>query len=397
MVYAGALAQLEELRGGIGEPALAATGGDLLARIRRLMGQDLPDRRNLGPAGAALAAALVLGIAIAAASAPAIRAQPPAPRAAQAAPVAQTVTIPAPPVQAAQIQAAPNKTPPVQTAAPQPPAATTPKFDVASIRPCDPNEVPPGGRGGGRATGSFRVDCVNVMTLIERAYVRFADGRNRSPMLTSLTKIEGGPAWIRSDLYTIEAAAEGAPAPMMKDGPMMQALLEDRFRLKIRRETREVPAYSLTPARGGSKLQPAKLGNCTAADFIDAPFPPLPVGTDDRQCKFFWNANKGPNRIVAARSSSVEDFTAFLTRIMDRRVFDKTGVTELVDFRLVFAPDDTTPGIAALRGVPDAPSDDPAGASIFTALQQQLGLKLESIKGPREYLVIDHVERPSEN
>jgi uncharacterized protein (TIGR03435 family) len=70
---------------------------------------------------------------------------------------------------------------------------------------------------------------VTVMSLIEGAYVRFADGKNRSPMLTVLTKIDGGPAWINSDQYTIEAEADGNFTPMMMDGPMMQTLLEDRF------------------------------------------------------------------------------------------------------------------------------------------------------------------------
>jgi uncharacterized protein (TIGR03435 family) len=242
------------------------------------------------------------------------------------------------------------------------------------------------------------VDCVSVRTLIERAYVRFADGKNRSPMLTSLTKIEGGPAWIGSDLYTIEAETEGTQTPMMMDGPMMQALLEERFDLKIHRETREVPIYALTEAKGGSKIQPAKQGPCVAADFVDSAFASDFLRQDDRQCRFFWHSRKGPNIIVATRSTSIEDVVAFFTRTMDRLVINRTGITGLVDFRLVYAPDESTPVTSTFTAPDDAStSADPAGPSIFTALQQQLGLKLEPAKGPREYLVIDSVSRPSEN
>lgn len=104
-----------------------------------------------------------------------------------------------------------------------------PKFDVASIRPCRPDAVPAGGRGVAAPAATLRLNCVPLRSVIEDAYIRFAGGVNRSPMLTALTKIEGGPGWINSDRYTIEAKSEGAQSLLMKAGPMMQALLEDRF------------------------------------------------------------------------------------------------------------------------------------------------------------------------
>src|SRR5580704_13281454 len=113
--------------------------------------------------------------------------------------------------------------------------APRPKFDVASIRPCDPNAAPPGGRSGGKSAGSttrVRRNCVTVMALIEESYVRFAGSENRSPMLTTLTKIQGAPAWLSSEQYTIEAEAEGNFSIAMQVGPMMQSLLEDRFQLR---------------------------------------------------------------------------------------------------------------------------------------------------------------------
>jgi bla regulator protein BlaR1 len=307
----------------------------------------------------------------------------------------------------AQVIAPAKAPPPVPPSAPptpvvQPAAAERPKFDIASIKPCDPDAAEIGGRGGkgGNGNARYRRNCVTVMTLIENAYIRFAGGKNRSPMLTQLTKVEGGPGWLRTDTYTIEAEAEGTFPLMMMDGPMMQSLLEDRFQLRVHRETREGPGYELTVAKGGSKIQPAKQGPCLESDFVDAQFPfgPPPPGMENVNCRFFFNTRKGPNVIKSGRSETMEDLTADLTRTVDRLVVDKTGITEKFDFRLTFAPDENTPGEAgalSADGVATAP--DPAGPSIFTAVQEQLGLKLEPAKGAREYLVIDSVSRPSAN
>ena len=264
----------------------------------------------------------------------------------------------------------------------------------------------------------YRRNCVTVKTLIENAYVRFADGRNRSPLLTGLTKIEGGPAWIDADQYTVEAEADGSFPPMMMDGPMMQTLLEDRFQLKIHRDTREGPVYELTPAKGGLKIQPAKEGPCVPADFIDSPLPFLeaPPGMEKTSCRFFWTSRKGPNVIRSARGASMAEFIATLSTTLDRMVIDKTGITDKVDFRLSYSPDESTPGAPAetpqttqdsatlLPNVYDgqkvdaiSTAPDPAGPSIFTALEQQLGLKLIPARGAREYLVIDSISRPTPN
>jgi uncharacterized protein (TIGR03435 family) len=281
-------------------------------------------------------------------------------------------------------------------ARPEPQA--TPRFDVASIRPCKPDAAPAGGRGGPASTAILRLNCTPLRPVIEDAYIRFADGKNGkipSPILTGLTKIEGGPGWINSDRYTIEAKSEGVQTVSMKAGPMMQALLEDRFQLRVHRETREGLVYELTIAKGGSKLQPARQGPCLTSDFAGVPLPPgfpLPIPGDDRQCNLIFNVPKAPNAIAVARSSTMENFASLLTAITGQLVVDKTGINEPFDYRLVYFPEDGIP-LAA-----DAPiSDDPPAASIFTVLQDELGLKLERARGPRECLVIDHIERPSEN
>jgi uncharacterized protein (TIGR03435 family) len=263
--------------------------------------------------------------------------------------------------------------------------AERPKFDAASIKPCDPDAARAGGRGG-RDSAHFRRNCVTVRTLIQDAYIRFADGNSGNPMLTPLTKIEGGPAWIDTDQYTIEAELEEAATGAAMGGPMMQTLLEDRFQLRVHREKREGPIYELIVAKGGSKLIPAKQGPCVRSDFADSSFPYFdpPPGTPDQQCSFFLTFPKGPNRIMTARNTSMEGLTAVLTRDVGRLVVDKTGIKEKVDFRMVYSGGD--PAAAEFEEAP-----------ILTAIQQQLGLKLEPARGPRDYLVIDSISRPSSN
>jgi uncharacterized protein (TIGR03435 family) len=391
-IYANALAQLEELRGSISEPAVAATGGDLLARIRRLTGvNETAQPRIPVSAGSILIAFLAIAALAVTGHAPSIHAQSPAPHKVQTPPPIATLS--AAPVQVA--QASPPQTP-AKTPATHPAPAATPKFDVVSIRLCkDFNGGPGRGSGGGTPAatpGRLRMNCRSVQSLIGQAYRNDRSSPRGTP-------IEGGPAWIDADLYTIEAEAEGAPDLSTMQGEMLQALLEDRFRLKIHRETRDVPAYALTVARGGPKLQPFQDGECTQ-HVAGAPRP----GPDEKP----WcgtggmrTVRNGPNLTWDVRGMSFLNFSVFFGIVLDRPVIDKTGITGVFDFHLEFAPDETTAGPASPFGpiaAPQTTPSDPAGGpSIFTAFQNQLGLKLESSKAPAEFLIIDRVERPSEN
>jgi uncharacterized protein (TIGR03435 family) len=190
-----------------------------------------------------------------------------------------------------------------------------------------------------------------------------------------------GPAWIDSDRYSIDAKAEGAPSLETMRGPMMQALLEERFQLEIRRKTREVPVYALVVSRGGPKLPPTKEGSCTPLDLArTAPRAP----GDKPWCAVSSTVRKGPNVVWDARGLTLAAFAESLG--LDRPVIDKTGIAGVFDFHLEFAPDES------------AGSVDPARApSIFTALPEQLGLRLTPAKGPSEFLVVDRLEKPSEN
>ncbi|SPE43530.1 membrane hypothetical protein [Candidatus Sulfopaludibacter sp. SbA3] len=259
----------------------------------------------------------------------------------------------------------------------QTPAAVAPKFDVASVKPCPPGDG--GGRGsngGGASPGRLSENCMTVAQLIRSAYVEFADGRQN--FLPLFVPIEGGPAWIHSDRYTIEATTEGTPGFATMRGPMLQALLEERFRLKIHSASREVPVYALTVAKGGPKLQPTSPGSCVPLDYsLPAPYPQF-CGTPKR--------GEPGLRLIGA---TMADLCKMLSvpEMMERPVIDKTGIAGTFDIQI--------PGPGELhRGVPDDPS---SSAFELQSAIQKLGLKLESAKGPGKFFVIDRVERPSEN
>jgi uncharacterized protein (TIGR03435 family) len=159
--------------------------------------------------------------------------------------------------------------------------------------------------------------------------------------------------------------------------------------LKIHSETKETAVYALTTTKGGSKLPPFKEGSCTPADTVQ---PPGTRAQDEKpRCGFGGVRIKPPMLILEARRISLDEFTKNVLSILDRPTINQTRIAGLFDFHLEFAPDETTPALPRL-----APSDN-SGPSIFTAIQEQLGLKLAPAKGPGTFLVIDHVERPSEN
>lgn len=192
-------------------------------------------------------------------------------------------------------------------------------------------------------------------------------------------------------MYRIEAKADGRSSSEMMHGPMLQTLLEDRFKLKIRREIKEGPMYALTLGKGSFKLKPFQEGSCIQMPLTFS-LPSLPTG--QRYCKVLVSFRPS----IDAEGSTLTEFAKSLNLVVDRPVIDKTGITGRFDIHLEFAHDEATPGLRGLvPGTPAAAASDPVGPTIFTAIQEQLGLKLTPAKGPVEFLVIDHVERPSEN
>lgn len=343
---------------------------------RRVRGLSGAKKFLLATAGAlALAGPVAFGLIIGVARVPLIQAQSPVPSV-----VPLTAAAPSP---IKQVQAEPPR-----LAIPQSPAGPTPKFDVASIKTCaGAQEV--GGRGGGGSAGRLSAssgrlfaECQTLATLVRIAYLGYTYGETESHRLVVLQEFKGIPAWANSDRYTIEATGGGTETREMILGPMLRALLEDRFNLRIRRETREVPVYDLTVAKGGPRLQTAREGSCVPHD----PTAPLvmPGPGVARVCgSTYKSATDGGRYMYGTTMARVSaQFSAFL----DRDVVDKTGLTGVFDIHFDLSDDDMSV----------ANHTDSQISSIFAAMAS-LGLKLESAKGPGDFIVIDHVERPSEN
>ena len=262
-----------------------------------------------------------------------------------------------------------------------------PKFDVASIKPNKSGEqgtylrLQPG--------GLYRAANVPLRALIASAYL------NEFPPKGRL--IFGGPGWIDSEHFDIEARAEGNPGNE-QERLMVQSLLEDRFKLVLHHEARQLPIYALVVSKAG-KTGPQLIlhsGDAKCADpAADKPQQqPGPGEAMPAYCGgFFMNLRPGDLR-ETGNKITMAMLAPFLGQSVDRTVVDRTELTGVFDFTLEFAPElgpGSQPGSTA--GVPDPP----VAPSLFTALQEQLGLKLEPQTGPVDVVVIDHVEEPSPN
>jgi uncharacterized protein (TIGR03435 family) len=200
-------------------------------------------------------------------------------------------------------------------------------------------------------------------------------------------RILGEPAWIKSDRFDIEAKVDASDTPKLKDlkfdqrRSMLLPLLADRFGLKFHHETRELSLYELVLAKGGSKMTEFK---------PEDPANPKPKG--------WMSMGRGK---IEGREVPVEQLVHILSQQLGRTVQDKTGLAGNYTYLLQWTPDDAPPPMSRIGNGPpssgDAPPPDANGPSLFTALQEQLGLKLESAKGAVDVIVIDHIEAPSAN
>ena len=203
-------------------------------------------------------------------------------------------------------------------------------------------------------------------------------------------QISGGPRWIDSDRFDVEGKAEDPQAGFDQVRLMLQSLFEDRFKLKAHRETKQSPVYALVIGKAGPRIQ---LSRDQSPENVDGPAPP---GA---------GPNHGAIRIgvgnLVGNAVTLSWFASMLSPRLDRLIIDRTNLAGRFDIRLQWAPSPAEDlfGVPAeiidMNGVAVRP--DPSGPSIFSAIQEQLGLKLESAKAPVEVLVIEHVEKPTAN
>jgi uncharacterized protein (TIGR03435 family) len=250
-------------------------------------------------------------------------------------------------------------------------------FEVASIKPSDPAargvrvDLSPG--------GVFTAQNITVKALIRQAW----DVRD--------FQISGGPGWLDTERYDITAKGEGpgVSEDEMRKMPEAQrnkileearmkirALLVDRFQLKVHRETKELPVYTLIIAKGGAKIEPE-----------------TEDGSPGGQLSM---RRGGAGTEITGKKAPIADLVRLLSDQIDRTVLDKTGLKGNYDFKMSFAPDRGL-GRPPLGAGEDHQQPESDGPSIFTALQEQVGLKLAAQKGPVEALVIDSAEKASAN
>jgi len=287
---------------------------------------------------------------------------------------------------------------------PPPQAPETPKWETVSVKPCNEDSRPPGVRGAGPrpSPGRLFLECMTVVQMIQM-YMRSAGetllnatAGGRAHLDTTST-IRGGPSWVRSDKYLIEAKTEGTPENKVMMGLMTRAILEDRFQLRLRRETEEVPMYAMTVAKSGLKIQSVDMNNCRKYQGESLkPEEEWAIARSGEKpiCGTVNGGTRGPNVVWYLGGQTLTGFANIISGNLDRHVLDKTGVPGRFIIFLEYVRDENVN--PRLLPPPTDISDVQPGPAITTAIEE-LGLKLEPTKGPREYLVIDHIERPSEN
>lgn len=247
---------------------------------------------------------------------------------------------------------------------------THPTFEVAAVK--REVDIVSGMTFAARPGGTLTVINNELTNVIDNAY-----GIRRYQVI-------GGPDWINSDRYNIQAKASG-DVPRDELMLMLRSLLEDRFKLKVHRETRALPIYVMTTAKGGLKVRPARDGSCVA---FDPKKPPRPSPGQPRTP--FCGNNRITQNTWNATSVGMPEAAAALVGVLGRNVVDKTGVSGKFDIHLQWTPDQAPAGAETVG--PEA-----SAVSLFTALEEQLGLKVESSRGSVDVLVVDHVERPSDD
>jgi uncharacterized protein (TIGR03435 family) len=232
--------------------------------------------------------------------------------------------------------------------------AQAPEISVVSIKPSDPgtnsmgNSYPP---------GRFTMTGYSLMSLVETAYS------------VREYQVLDAPGWLRSERWTLQGELT-QPVRMFSYMQLLQPVLTDRYRLKIRRETKTMAIYSLLVAKGGAKLKKSD--------------PEAPGGV------------RYGNQVVGHKYD-IRNLAPTLSGELNMPVIDKTALTGLYDIELKWTPDPNRPDFGDVHNPADLPASDPTRPEIFTAIKEQLGLELKAEKGPVDVIVIEHAERPTPN
>jgi bla regulator protein BlaR1 len=232
--------------------------------------------------------------------------------------------------------------------------APPPKFDVVSVKPNDPKDPRTGAF---PSPGRLVIHNYSLKRLLLTAY-HLRD-----------FQLDGAKGWMDEDAWDIEGTfpPTSGKSPMQSGADRLPALLADRFQLTVHRETRQLPVYALVIAKGGPKLTASNPNDGKTQSLRILP-PKDPAGFTAIKMDIYW-------------------FSFVLSTELNLPLIDKTGISGIYDISLSYTP----------QRLLDAPDYAGNGISVFTALQQQLGLKLEASKGPVEVLVVDHAEKPSVN
>jgi bla regulator protein blaR1 len=255
-----------------------------------------------------------------------------------------------------------------------------PSFEAAAIKLGDPNAKGHGFRRNGPA--HFQIIAMTARGMVEFAY-------GVKPF-----QVAGGPSWIDATSYDVDAKIDDSLAASMKTMTreqqnaqirlMVLSLLRDRFKLSVTHSTKEAPEYALVADKGGPKLTPTKWVDPDP----DAPKPATPPIDGPHLL-----LSNGKISAVDQPISGLANILGVMPEMEGKLVVDQSGLQGKYDFELQFTPQQL---ISKDGAPPSAPADD-SGPSIFTALEEQLGLKLETTKGPMDVYNIDHVEQPTEN
>lgn len=261
-----------------------------------------------------------------------------------------------------------------------------PKFDAASIRLVADTDLRTRSGMGEKSPGLFFAENMPLDVVVQEAY---GDNPDQSWVSQSMTghqraswqslRVLDEPEWMKSARFDITARYIPPARPRKRTGAemlqdqrqmdlMLQALLGDRFHLRVHREARSLPVYELVVSKPGLLKQGACADKCRISEF----------------------GEKGTDLTIDGEAMNVTELTGTISMVLDRPVIDKTGFTGTFNVHLQWTPE---PGEV---GDPNTPFDKNSG-SIFTVLQEKLGLKLRKATGPVDVLVIDHVENVSPN